>query len=129
MQTGALIEFVILRGVNEIEARDPTNDAECENDRRKIDMSGLRDPGADRGNGEREPEKKVCCRGEAFGDGVEEDNRQCERRKRKRQAINIRRADNEAGATDEQRRNRETSRDEQMPRSRARIALVDLPID
>ena len=60
------IKIVILRRVNQIETGDPTDHSRGQNDRCKIDMSGLGDPRADRRQSQREPEEKVRSRGEAL---------------------------------------------------------------
>lgn len=87
MKPFASVEVVILRGVDQIEARHPTSHAERENERRKIDMSGLRDPSANRRNGERQSKKKMGRGGETFGDRIETDNHQRKRRQNQREAI------------------------------------------
>ena len=67
----APIEIIILRRINQIEARDPANYASPEHKRRKIDMSCLRNPGADRSDGERQSEKEVRRAREPFRERIE----------------------------------------------------------
>ena len=50
----AAVKIVILRGVDQIETRHPANYAGSQDDRRKIDAPGLRNPGADRSNRQRQ---------------------------------------------------------------------------
>ena len=74
------IKIVILRRVNQIEPGHPANNSSAENKRCKIDMSGLRDPRADRRNGEGETEKEMSRGSEAFGNRVEKYNGERKRR-------------------------------------------------
>ncbi len=85
------IEFIILRGVDQIEARHPADHAEAEDERRQIEPPGLRDPGAGGRDGEGEPEEEMGRVGEAFRERVEEDDRQGDGREKRGEPVDRRR--------------------------------------
>ena len=97
----AAIEFEILRRIDQIEARDPTNDSGREHKWRKIDISALGDPGTNRRNGERKPKKKMRGRGEAFCERIEKNDCEGNWRKQKRQPINRRCCNQEENGADD----------------------------
>ena len=53
------VEIVVLRGINQIESRHPANYTRRKHKRRKIDVSRLGDPRADRSNRQRQSEKEM----------------------------------------------------------------------
>lgn len=67
MDPFAPIEFVILGRVNQVETGNPKEDACAQNKRRKVDIPGLRNPGANRRNSEGEAKEKMRRRGKSFG--------------------------------------------------------------
>ena len=80
MQRFVAIEFEILRRVDQVEARDPADHSGRQDQRRPGEPAGCRDPGPDRRDRQREPEKEMGRRGEAFRQRVEKDDRERERR-------------------------------------------------
>ena len=87
MQALALIHLVILRGVDEVEARHPDQHRCRKNERRETQRSGHRDPRAHRGCGERQPEKEMRERREPLGERIEKHDRQRERREQEAQRV------------------------------------------
>ena len=83
----APVEFKILRRINQVESRHPADDSERQNNRSKIDISSLSDPGANRGNGERQPKKKMGRSSEAFRERIKEHGPQRNWREHKGQPI------------------------------------------
>src|SRR5262245_3276578 len=77
--TFALIEIVILCGVNEIESGDPANYAYRKHDRGKIDSSSLRYPCTNWRNSQRETEEEVRRAREPFRKRIEENQCQSNR--------------------------------------------------
>lgn len=67
MDPFAPIEIVILGRVNQVETGNPKEDACAQNKRRKVDIPGLRNPGANRRNSEGEAKEKMRHRGKSFG--------------------------------------------------------------
>src|SRR5436190_1354698 len=55
----APVKFKILRRVDQIESGHPADNSQRQNEWRKIDISSLSDPGADRRNRQREPKEKM----------------------------------------------------------------------
>ncbi len=70
----ATIEIVILCRINQIKSSDPADYAGSKHQRRKIDMSGLRNPGADRRNCQRESEKEVGGAREPLRERIEKNH-------------------------------------------------------
>src|SRR5438128_8387359 len=83
------IEVVILGGIDQVKATHPTNDSKGKDDRRQFHPARLRDPGRDWCNPEREAEKKVRRVSKMFGDRIEKNDAQRDRRKHKSQPIDI----------------------------------------
>ena len=75
VQALAPIELKILRGVDQIESRDPSDHARSEEQGSQRQPAGRRDPGAGRRDGEREAKKKMARRGESLGQRIEENDR------------------------------------------------------
>jgi len=123
------IEFKILGRINQIESCDPANDSDRQNERRKIDIPSLRNPGADRRGSERQPKEKVGRNGETFGQRIKENDRKGERREHKREPIDRTGSGEKCSRTDNQGDEQNRFRHEQMPRCCARIALIKRPID
>src|ERR1700730_8930867 len=73
----ALVEIKVLRCVNQIKPRDPTNDTGGENERSKTYRSGLCNPRANRRDRKRSAEKKMGRGSETLGQRIEKDC--CER--------------------------------------------------
>jgi len=86
----AAIKIIILRRINQIETGDPTDHCRGQNDRCKIDMSGLSNPRPDRREGQREAKKKMGGGSEAFCERVEKNDGEGNRRENESQAIDER---------------------------------------
>ncbi len=127
-QSLCAIELMILRRVDDVEARDPEQHREREHQRRQREVPAHGQPRADWGHREREPEEEMAERREALGERVEEDDQQRDGRQAKAERIDPpRHADERCRARDQQ-RDRSATRDQGMPRRRARIALIDAPV-
>src|SRR6202022_167388 len=98
----APVEFKILGRINQIEAGDPADDSDRQNKRRKIDISSLSDPRADRRDSEPQPKKKVGRSSETFGQRIKENDRERERREHKREPIDRTGSGEKSGRTDDQ---------------------------
>src|SRR6185503_1147489 len=86
----------------QIEPRHPADHPQTEQDRSKIDLPRLGDPGADRGEGQGKSKKEMSGRGETFRDRIEKDGGQSQRRKPEGQPVNGARAsDKSEGAEGE----------------------------
>src|ERR1700736_367251 len=100
-----------------------------QNKRRKIDISSLSDPRADRRDSERQPKKKVGRSSETFGQRIKENDRERERREHKREPIDRTGSGEKSGRTDDQGDEHNRFRQEQMLRCCARVPLIKRPID
>src|SRR5256886_12250134 len=74
-------------------------------------------------------EKEVRCARESFGDGIEKNQSQRNRRKNESQSIDGSRRKEKATRTDCKQHDCSWLRDKQMPRSRAGIALIQRPVN
>src|ERR1700719_2284035 len=72
-----LVEINVLRCVNQIKPRDPTNDSAGENERSKTYSSGLCNPRADRRDRKSGAEKKMGRGSKTLGKRIEKNH--CER--------------------------------------------------
>ena len=59
MQPNALVVFMILATVEDVEAGDPTHDGKPEQDRRRIELACDGDPGTQWGQAQAKPEHEV----------------------------------------------------------------------
>src|SRR5436190_14779086 len=95
------IEVVILSGIDQIKATNPTNDSKGKDERRQFHLARLRDPGCDWCNPEGETEKKVRRVSKMFGDGIEKNDAKRDWRKHESQPIDIRRKKNKKDADED----------------------------
>ena len=129
MDPFAPIEIVILGRVNQVETGDPTKHACAQNKRRKIDIPGLRNPGANRRDREGEAKEKMRRRGKSFGQRVKKYDGKGDRRQQKREPIDSRSRGQKRDRTKSQRNYDCRFSKQQVTRSRARIPLIERPID
>ena len=92
-------------------------------------MSGLRDPSADRSDGEGETEKEMGRGREMFGQRIKKYDGKCDRRQQKGQAVDCSGSENKNDRTDDEGKDGGRFWQEQMTRGGARIALVKRPVD
>src|SRR5207302_10307382 len=92
----ASIEIIILYRINQIKSSNPAHHAGSKHQRRKIDMSGLRNPGAERPNCQRQSEKEVGRAREPLRERIEKNHGQSNRREHQRQSIDRRRCENKS---------------------------------
>ena len=95
VQPGVAIEFVVLAGVKNVEARDPEGHGGGEQQYARIERTAHRDPGGRGRDAQRKPKHQVRPAREAFGVGVQQHDGQRHGRKIKRQAIQLRRREDE----------------------------------
>ena len=98
------IEIDILRGVNQVETCHPAEYSSTQDQRRKIEPAGLRNPGAGGRNCEREAEKKVGRAGEPLRQRVEENDEECDRGEETGRAVDRRARDKKSNRADRQKR-------------------------
>src|SRR4051812_48485762 len=87
MEPSMSVEVDVLSGINQVEARHPTNNPGAEDDWRQIEPTGLSDPGAGGRDGKGEPKEEMRRTREAFRHGIEKDDRQGDGREDTGQAI------------------------------------------
>src|SRR5712691_3934678 len=92
-------------------------------------MSGLRDPRADRSNGESEAEKEMGRGREMFGQRIKKYDGKGNWREQKGQAIDCGGREKKNDRTNDEEKNGSRFWQEQMTRRCARIALVKRPVD
>src|SRR6266446_2790569 len=98
----APIEIIILCRINQIKSSDPADHARSKHQWRKIDMSGLRNPSADRRNCQRQSEKEMGRAREPLRERIEKNHGQSNRREHQRQSIDRRRCENKSSGTESQ---------------------------
>src|SRR5688572_6926846 len=97
MKVLSSVEFVILQGIDDVEADQPENHDDPEQDRderrglaeqrRKRKTTGDRQPGADGRQSQRQPKPNVSVVGEPFGQRIEADQEQRDRGKVKANGV------------------------------------------
>ena len=128
MQSFTPVEIRILCRVDEVEAGHPADYAGSQNQGRQSELSRLRDPRTGRCHRQGKTEEEVSRVGEAFREGVKEDDSQRDRRKPGGQAIDRRtRAQKSCGA-DGQQPPGDRFREQEVSRGGPRIFLVDGPV-
>ena len=106
MQPLGAIEFMILRGVNDVEPGHPQQHRQRENQRRKIEMPAHGEPCADGRNGKREAEKEVAEMREPLRERIEKHNRERHGREPEAQRIDECGRRHERGATQREQHDR-----------------------
>jgi len=91
--------------------------------------TGLRNPGGDRRNTKREAEKEMCRVSEMFGERVEKNDTERDRREHESEAIDVCSKENKQRAVNDKRSEHDVPGREKMPGRGPRIALIDFPID
>src|SRR4029077_17866734 len=120
----APVEIIDLRGIDQIESCYPANYACRKHERRNIKRSRLRDPCADWSNRKCQPEKKMCRASEPFRNGIEKNQRQRYGREDAGQPVNCASGQQKSCTTENQQNHSRQFWNEQVPRGRARIALI-----
>ena len=96
-QAFAAVELLVLKRIDDVEARRPEEDREAEEDRQGRNGAAHRDPCPDGRQREAKAEDEMGERGEALRVGVGEQKRQRDRRQQERQPIQARGGSEEEG--------------------------------
>src|SRR5262249_56282457 len=75
------VKIRVWGGIDEIESRNPANSTAGKHNRGKSDSASLRDPCAERSDGQCQSEKKMCCAREPLGHRIEKNQRERNGRK------------------------------------------------
>ena len=98
MQAGLAVEFVVLAGVENVEAAHPKCNGCSQKQDARIERAADGDPGRGRGDAQRESQNQMGPARESLGVGVEQDDGQGHRRKLEREMVELRGREDEDGA-------------------------------